>query len=786
MSLKFRARLPRAWSLAALPALLLPALSLSALCLPGTLAAQGRVLTAQDYARAERFVGYNANPLVDHAVTRVTWLDDGQFWYRDHDATGDHFRVVDAATGEAREAFDRERLAAALAKAAGKPVKADKLPVTDYRIAADGGFEITVGGQRYLCDPALDACTAAARKGGQEPGVRSPDGKSEAFIRDWNLWVRDLASGAETQLTTDGATDYGYATDNAGWTHSDRAILVWSPDSTKIATFQQDQRKTGTMTLVKTTVGHPEVETWKYPLVGDKDITMIERVVIDVPAKRVVRLKMPPDQHRSTQCDDVSCFGGWEDVQWSADGESLAFASSSRDHKDVWLRIADPDTGAIREVLHEHVPTWFESGINAINWRWLSASNEILWWSQRNGWGNLYLYDAATGKLKHAVTGGEGNVTKVLRVDEDARTVWFEGVGRVAGVHPYYRQLFRVSLDGGAPELLTPEAADHVISLSPDGTYFVDAYSTATEPPVTLLRKAADGATVATVAKADISRLLAAGWVPPEPFTVTARDGRTTLYGMMFKPTDFDPSKRYPVVDYVYPGPQTGSVRGYGFSAARADHQALAELGFIVVAIDGMGSQPWRNKAFHDAYAGNVADNTLPDQVAGLKQLGARHPWIDLDRVGIWGHSGGGNATAGAMFHYPDFFKVGWAESGNHDNRNYEDDWAEKWQGLLVTDEDGSTNYDSQANWRYAKNLKGRLMLTHGTMDDNVPPSNTLLVVKALIEANKDFDLLMIPNARHGYGEQTPYVMRRRWDYFVRYLAGNTPPDEYQMHPPVD
>src|SRR5690606_19591620 len=439
MSLKFRARLPRAWSLAALPALLLPALSLSALCLPGTLAAQGRVLTAQDYARAERFVGYNANPLVDHAVTRVTWLDDGQFWYRDHDATGDHFRVVDAATGEAREAFDRERLAAALAKAAGKPVKADKLPVTDYRIAADGGFEITVGGQRYLCDPALDACTAAARKGGQEPGVRSPDGKSEAFIRDWNLWVRDLASGAETQLTTDGATDYGYATDNAGWTHSDRAILVWSPDSTKIATFQQDQRKTGTMTLVKTTVGHPEVETWKYPLVGDKDITMIERVVIDVPAKRVVRLKMPPDQHRSTQCDDVSCFGGWEDVQWSADGGTLAFASSSRDHKDVWLRIADPDTGAIREVLHEHVPTWFESGINAINWRWLSASNEILWWSQRNGWGNLYLYDAATGKLKHAVTGGEGNVTKVLRVDEDARTVWFEGVGRVAGVHPYYR-----------------------------------------------------------------------------------------------------------------------------------------------------------------------------------------------------------------------------------------------------------------------------------------------------------------------------------------------------------
>ncbi|TAK38758.1 MAG: S9 family peptidase [Lysobacteraceae bacterium] len=769
-----------------LAAPLLGGMLLAGSLLPGNAAAQARALTAQDYARAERFVGYNANPLVDHAVTTVTWLDDGRFWYRDHDATGDRFMVMDAATGQASTAFDRDKLAAALSKATGKPVKADKLPVTAWSVATDGGFEVSLRGKRFLCDPAIEGCAEVAAKGGKEPGVASPDGKSEAFIRDWNLWLRDLATGVETPLTTDGTTDYGYATDNAGWTHSDRAILVWSPDSTKIATFQQDQRKTGTMTLVKTTVGHPEVETWKYPLVGDKDITMIERVVIDVPAKSVVRLEMPPDQHRSTQCDDVSCFGGWEDVQWSADGKSLAFASSSRDHKDVWLRIADPVTGAVREVMHEHVPTWFESGINAINWRWLAESDEILWWSQRNGWGNLYLYDAGNGTLKHAVTSGDGNVTEVLRVDQDSRTVWFEGVGRVAGVHPYYRQLFKVSLDGGEPVLLTPEAADHSIGLSPDGTYFVDAYSTSARPPVTLLRRADDGSTIATVATADISRLRAIGWQPPEEFTVTARDGTTTLYGMMFKPTSFDASKQYPVVDYVYPGPQTGSVRGYGFSAAQLDHQALAELGFVVVAIDGMGSQPWRSKAFHDAYAGDIADNTLPDQVTGLKQLGARFPWIDLDRVGIWGHSGGGNATAGAMFHYPDFFKVGWAESGNHDNRNYEDDWAEKWQGLLVTNADGSTNYDTQANWAYAKNLQGKLMLTHGTLDDNVPPSSTLLVVKALIEANKDFDLLMIPNARHGYGALNPYVMRRRWDYFVQHLAGDTPPPQYRMQPPAD
>jgi dipeptidyl aminopeptidase/acylaminoacyl peptidase len=266
-------------------------------------------------------------------------------------------------------------------------------------------------------------------------------------------------------------------------------------------------------------------------------------------------------------------------------------------------------------------------------------------------------------------------------------------------------------------------------------------------------------------------------------FTVKARDGKTDLYGLMFKPTNFDPSKKYPIVDYVYPGPQTGSVGSRTFNAARGDHQALAELGFVVVAIDGMGT-PYRSKAFHDGYAADIADNTLPDQVAGLKELGARYPWIDLGRVGMWGHSGGGNATAAAMFHYPDFFKVGWAESGNHENRNYEDDWAEKWQGLLETKADGTTNYDTQANWKYAKNLKGKLMLTHGLMDDNVPPTTTLLVVDALIKANKDFDLIVLPNAHHGYGMDSFYIMRRRWDYFVRNLAGDTPPDQYEIKPP--
>ena len=231
------------------------------------------------------------------------------------------------------------------------------------------------------------------------------------------------------------------------------------------------------------------------------------------------------------------------------------------------------------------------------------------------------------------------------------------------------------------------------------------------------------------------------------------------------------PAKKYPIVDYIYPGPQTGSVGSRSFSAARVDHQALAELGFIVVAIDGLGT-PWRSKSFHDAFDGDIGDNTLPDQVAALRELGTRYPWIDLDRVGVWGHSGGGYATADAMFTYPDFFKVGISESGNHDNRNYEDDWAEKWQGLQATGKDGRSNYDAQANQNRAANLKGHLLLAHGLMDDNVPPSNTLLVVDALVKANKDFDLVVFPNARHGYGVDAPYMMRRRWDYFVRWLLG--------------
>jgi dipeptidyl-peptidase-4 len=759
--------------------------------------AQGRQYTTDDYARAEKFMGYNVNSLVYHGVARPTWMGDGRFWYRDSGPDGVTFMLVDPVKGTKTPAFDQEKLAAALTASTAGKMKADAHHLVISEIAfSDGDKTVVVGnGSRsFRCDlSSAGVCTEVIAPGAKpaeagQPGGRvraatdvSPDKTKAAFIRDWNLWVRDVATGKETQLTKDGVKDFGYATDNAGWQMSDNPILVWSPDSKKIATFQQDQRKDGEMYLVPVTNGHPALKAWKYPLVGDKDVTMIERVIIEVDKAKVVRLKMPPDQHRSTLCDDVSCRGGsgWDDVQWSDDATHLAFVSTSRDHKQEWMRIADTSTGDVRDVMGETTAKFYESGNDKVNWKYLSKTNELLWFSEKDNWGQMYLYDMATGKLKNQVTHGEGNVTQVLHVDEGTRTIYFVGVGKEPGVDPYFQHYYSIKFDGSGMKLLTPENADHAITPSPDGRYFVDVYSTATQPETAVVRDDT-GKVVVDVAKQDITKLLAAGWVAPVPITVKARDGKTDLYGYMFKPTDFDASKKYPIVNHVYPGPQTGSCGGRGFAAAHGDSQSLAELGFIVVCIDGMGT-PWRSKEFHEAYYGNLGDNTIPDQVSGMKDLAAKYPWIDLDKVGMYGHSGGGNATAAAMFHYPDFFKVGIAESGNHDQRDYEDDWAEKWSGLLEKNADGTTNYDSQANQNFVKNLKGHLLLAHGTMDNNVPLNNTLLVVEALIKANKDFDLLIIPNVAHGYGEATQYMTRRRWDYFVKNLAGNVPPHEYEM-----
>ncbi|TAN05008.1 MAG: S9 family peptidase [Rhodanobacteraceae bacterium] len=754
------------------------------------LAAQARQLTAADYARAAKFlgrstdplVGHNYDPRVYHEVKRVHWLDATHFWYRDHDATGDHFFTMDAATGAAGPAFDQTKLGAALGKVGGKAIDAQSWPHDfDFHPQPDGKLVVRLGAKQYTCDlSTAGACTARKKtatpvKG--TPGFQalSPNGKLLAFIKDNNLWLRDTATGKATPLTTDGSKDDGYGSPDSG----PMPLVRWAPDSKRLVAFRQDSRGVENEYTLETRIGHPTLHTQQYALPGDKHVPLALPVIIDVATHTATPLKMAEEQQ----------LGPWMDIQWAPDSKTFALVSTSRDRRHEWFRIANAATGDVRTAF-EYTAKDFYQGWYAANgsefarpdWAYLAKAGQAIWPTEQNNWMNLYLYDLATGKQLHPITTGPGDVIQVLHRDRQTRTLWYIGVGRTAGVNPYYQQLFKVNLDTGNTTLLTPEDANHDITMSKDGKYFVDAYSTPTQPPVTVLRAASDGRVIATVAKTDISPLVADGWVPPVPFTVKARDGKTDLYGLLYKPSNFDPHSHYPVIDFIYPGPQIGSILTFGFRSERGASQALAELGFIVVTVDGMGT-PYRSASFQREWYGDMGDDTLPDQIATLKQLAARRPWMDLGRVGIWGHSGGGNATVSAMLHYPDFFKVGWAESGNYDNRDYSYAWGEKWEGLLVKGKDGKTNYDNQASELLAGKLKGHLMLVHGAIDDNVPPANTYLMVNALMNANKDFDLIMVPDEHHHFGTHTPYVTRRMFDYFVTHLAGNTPPHEFAGMP---
>jgi dipeptidyl aminopeptidase/acylaminoacyl peptidase len=527
------------------------------------------------------------------------------------------------------------------------------------------------------------------------------------------------------------------------------------------------------MYLVSTNIGKPTLKAWKYPLAGDPAIAMIHRVIIDVNQAKVIPLQVPADPHRGTLSDDISSSGTFDDVDWSDDNTELAFVSTSRNHKEEKVRIANAATGAVREVFEEKVATQYESGQDAINWHYLKKSNEIIWYSERDDWGHLYLYNAATGALKNQITKGQWLVTSVEQVDEQHRVIFFNACG-LDKRNPYFSHFCRINFDGSGFSDLTPETGNHKLTFSPDGQYFIDSYSQPDIPATTVLRNR-QGKLLVNLEKTDVTRLKATGWKAPMPFSVKAHDGKTDIYGLLFTPTHLDSNKKYPIIDYIYPGPQGGGVREWSFLSARLDHQALAELGFVVMVLEGT-SNPLRSKSYHDMNYGNMAENTLPDQITGIRQLAARYTYIDTSRIGIWGHSGGGFATAAAMFRYPDFFKVGIAESGNHENRNYEDDWGERYNGLT-----SESDYAKQANPLYAGNLKGNLLLAHGMMDDNVPPYNTLLVVDALTKANKDYDLIIFPQARHGFGADSPYMMRRRWDYFVRHLQHKEPPKEYQL-----
>jgi dienelactone hydrolase/Tol biopolymer transport system component len=731
-----------------------------------------------DYRLAESRLAYNTEALVDNSFSAPQWQDNGTCWYRTLTTRGSEYILVNPAKATRSAAFDQEKLAASLSRTSGHTYKAYALPFRTFRFINDGkSITFNIAGTDYTCDlqsyQVTKSAAATTKDNRSSNEVASPDGHLAAFIKDYNLWVRELPNGPERALTTDGVKDFGYATDNAGWHSSDAPVLRWSKDSRKIATFKQDQRNVSDMYLVTTNIGKPTLKAWKYPLAGDAVIPMIQRVIIDVNPAKVITLQVPADAHRGTLSDDISSSGTFDDVDWSDDNTELAFVSTSRNHKHEQFRIANANTGAVREVFDEKVATQYESGQDAINWRYLQKTNEIIWFSERDDWGHLYLYDAKTGRVKNQVTKGNWLVTGIEQVDEKNRVIYFIACGLDAR-NPYFRHFCKVNFDGSGFTDLTPETGNHKYAFSPDKKYIIDSYSQPDVPAVTVLRNR-QGKVLLTLEKTAVNRLQATGWKAPTPVTVKAHDGKTDIYGLVFTPANLDATKKYPVIDYIYPGPQGGGVRDWSFSSARNDHQALAELGFVVVILEGT-SNPLRSKSYHDMNYGNMAENTLPDQIGGIRQLAARYPYMDTSRVGIWGHSGGGFATAAAMFRYPDFFRVGISESGNHENRNYEDDWGERYNGLIT-----EADYAAQANPLYAGNLKGKLLLAHGLMDDNVPPYNTFLVIDALTKANKDYDLIIFPHARHGFGADNAYMMRRRWDYFIRNLQQREPPKEYQL-----
>ena len=556
-------------------------------------------LSVDDYKKAEQQLSFHTSKLVTGTVDYPAWSENGTLIYRSHTKNGNQFFKVDINSQKKSLAFDHKKLADSLARITESEVEHNKLPFTGVEFTSASNIKISIKMKNYQCDLSNYLCNEDKLAPKSDENL-SPDGKRAVFIRDHNLWLRDLATDKESQLTTDGILDFGYATNNAGWVRRDSPVVTWAPDSKKLTTFKHDGRKVGEMGIVSTAVGHPNIDVWKYPLPGDEHIFAIHRVVIDVETKEVTPLDMAPDAHRSTITDHVAGRNGeLLDIDWADDSKTFAFVSSTRDHKKATLKIADAKTGKVTVILSETQESFFESGVGGISWRYLEKSNEVIWFSQRSNWGHLYLIDLTTGKIKQQITQGDWTVIELLSVDQATGKLIFTGAGK-EGSDPYYHYLYSVNKDGSDLTLLTPEKKHHRITLNKAGTHFLDRMATPTTAEKTMVRGIYNKKEYMIEAM-DISKLEASGWKAPVEFMVKDRNGENDIYGLMYKPTDFDASKSYPVVNYLYPGPQVGSIRGRHFRSSRGDNQAIAELGFIVIEIDALGT-PGRSKEFHDFY----------------------------------------------------------------------------------------------------------------------------------------------------------------------------------------
>jgi dipeptidyl-peptidase-4 len=649
----------------------------------------------------------------------------------------------------------------------------------------------------------------------------SPDGKIVVFARGHNLYAMDGENYAkalkragdtnvvETQLTTDGVERYSYARvllpeqqdqlkkedkgdNNKDGMRTAPVTIHWSKDSKKLALERPDDRKVGDYWVIHSlTNPRPVLEARAYPLPGEANLPVAEIDIVDVASKQkvVVQAKSFPDEElaivdaalverdreeiREEQEDNKDNRTPLTRVspRWVSDtSDELYFTSRSRDFRRADACVADTTTGKVTKLIEERSNVW----VSLKPLRLVENGKEILWWSERDGWGHFYLYDGQ-GKLKNQVTSGEFVTDTMVSVDDKARVVYFTANGREAGEDPYYTHLYRVGLDGSGLRLLTPGNFSHAVNAADDGKYFADTYSRVdTAPKSTLVDT--QGTQIAELETTDVAQLVAAGFKFPETFKVKADDGVTDLYGVLYKPFDFDAEKKYPLIEYVYPGPQVEQVTK-GFSP-KSPNVALAQLGFIVMEVGNRGGSPQRDK-WYDTYGyGNLRDYGLADKKAAAERIAATRPYIDLSRVGMWGHSGGGFMTAASLLQYPDFYKAGWSESGNHDNNVYGSTWSEKYHGVREeTQKDGTAKfvYDIDKNSEIAKNLKGHLMLTTGDMDDNVSMVNTMRVADALIKANKRFEMMVYPGMRHSYMPINTYVLWERGEFFARWLLGSAP-----------
>jgi dipeptidyl aminopeptidase/acylaminoacyl peptidase len=750
------------------------------------LGAQGK---AADYARAES-VRKRLDGLVVDAVDTAVWIGNtSRFWYRKSISGGSTFMIVDAATLEKKPAFDHAALATSLSSALGRTVSARSLPFNTLNYAVDErSFDVAVDTTRYTCTVAEARCAVAqgggrggrggrggggganARFGGglyggggggddvQQatiPARGSPDGKTEATIRNFNVFVRAVGARDWTPLSFDGSDVNSYSMQS----------LSWSPDSKKLAAYRV---KPGFKREVHYVMSSPEDQ------IQPKDVRRLYNKPGDVlDADQPVLFDLAT--RRQTEISNALFTNAYDQtgLAWRADSRAVTFEYNQRGHQAYRVIEINAATGATRAIVNEETPenSFFE--YSAKKYRFdLADGAETIWMSERDGWNHLYLYDGATGRVKNQITKGPWVVRGVDHVDSATRRVWFRASGMYPGKDPYFIHYYRINLDGTGLTTFTEADASHAVRFSNDGQFYLDRYSRVDLPPVMELRRTSDQKLLMTVEKANATALLATGWRPPEAFVAKGRDNTTDIYGVIVRPTNFDASKKYPVIEYIYAGPHDSFVpKTWGVQYGM---QAQAELGFIVSQIDGMGTSN-RSKAFHDMAWRNIGDAGFPDRIRWHRAVAAKYPWYDVSKVGIYGGSAGGQNAMGALLFHPEFYKVAVSFAGCHDNRMDKIWWNEQWMGWPL-----GPQYDSSSNVVNAYKLQGKLLLLVGELDENVDPSSTLQVANALIKANKTFDFFMFPGGDHAVGRRgalAPYGDRKQWDYFVHQLLGAEPPD---------